>query len=239
MSWAEKELRDAFQGSLTAAGVGGGADDQCPPSEQVWDAVNLELAPSLRREIVSHTTQCAPCALVWQAAVSVSREAAVQEDGKAALPGAAPQPEPRPSWWEQLLRPTLLGPALAGAAALVVAVVWLDRPAPLGSLPPAEPSGVLRGAGSAGVTPADHASELGVGDTLRWSAASDAQGYELVLLGSSGLRVQRVVKAPFYELDSAALEPFSPGETISWSVAVVGGSTSGQVSPEQSFVFTD
>ncbi|MEM6938303.1 MAG: hypothetical protein AAF552_17735, partial [Pseudomonadota bacterium] len=125
MSWGEQELREAFLSSLTAANSSD-AEVACPSPEEIWDAVNMKLPAARRREIISLTASCPECALAWQAAISVQQEAAAIEPAAVTNP---PKPD-RPSFWQQLLRPAVFGPAMAGAAALLVAVVWLDSPAP-------------------------------------------------------------------------------------------------------------
>ncbi len=233
MSWGEQELRDAFLSSLTAAD-GSDAEVECPSPEEIWDAVNMKLPAARRREIISLTTSCAECALAWQAAISLQQEAAAVEPAAVAKP---PQPD-RPSFWQQLLRPAVFGPAMAGAAALLVAVVWLDGPAPLDPLTAPAPSGVLRGAGEASIELHDHAAELTVGDTLSWSPVDNAQGYEITFMDASGNVLTQIVTVPSYRIGTELAERFASGDTLSWSVSAVGSSAGGERSAPSNFEFS-
>ncbi|MEM1092495.1 MAG: hypothetical protein AAGI67_19055 [Pseudomonadota bacterium] len=232
MSWGEQELREAFLSSLTAANSSD-AEVECPSAEEIWDAVNMQLPAARRREIISLTASCPECALAWQAAISVQQEAAAIEPAAVTNP---PQPD-RPSFWQQLLRPAVFGPAMAGAAALLVAVVWLDGPAPLDPLAAPAPSGVLRGAGEANVVLQKHATELTIGDTLSWSPVADAQGYEITFMDTGGNALTQVVATPSYRLGTEVAERFAGGETLTWSVSAVGSSAGGERSAPSTFEF--
>ncbi len=239
MSWAERELKETFRQSLDAPGIrlaqsysqpNPGTD--CPAPEQVWDAVNLKLAPARRLQIVDHTSLCADCAMVWQAALSMTRASELETQSSI----AAPQPRPA-GWWQNLLRPRYLGPILGGAAALLMVVVLNPPTTSLETLPQPQPSGVLRGAGDPGPTLLANAGPLSPGDTLNWSPVAEADGYLVTITDSQGNGVQQVVAEAKLTLDSILVEPLHGTGVLTWSVEVVGGSASGARSLQQSFTF--
>ncbi|MFK7955981.1 MAG: hypothetical protein AB8B96_07780 [Lysobacterales bacterium] len=235
MSWVEQTLRDTFRQSLEASSgantLGSQQKDECPSSERVWDAVSLILNADERRNIVDHTSRCANCAMVWQAALSVQREVQANESPSISTTAIAPT-----SWWQKLLKPAIAGPALAASAALAVALVWVNEPAELDPLAPPVASGVLRGASDAGPELIDHEDQLGAGDTLNWKPVNDAIGYEVVLTNGTGLTSKTVVESPPYTIDSAIISAFFSGDELGWTVTTVGGADDGNRSKIQRFI---
>lgn len=243
MSWAEKELREAFRSSLAVSrgpqdNASAAADNtparDCPSAETIWDAMTLELAPEQRRSVISHTALCADCAMVWQAALGVT-----QAKEAATTPSNAPANEPSSGWLQSLLgpllKPSAAGPVFGGVAALLVAFVWLNQSPEMPALDAPAASGILRGAEGPGPSLQTHAPRLSPGDRLGWDAVADAEGYRITLMDSSGSTLDFLVNEPTLQLNNALLERFTAGEALLWSVEVVGGQSNGARSASQTF----
>ncbi len=211
MSWYEQELKAAF-----AAGLEGPPGPDCPAPEVIWDALNLALPPRQRYRVILHTAACPHCAQAWQAAKMIADEAGLRP----------PAPDPAAPWWQRWLRAPVLVPALAGSAALLVALVWLGPREP-GPLAPPVDSGVMRGHGDAPQLLTADGAVLAPGATLSWRDPTGASHHKIVLYSPDGeRRLELPVSEPMV-LDAEVVETFGPGATVLWYVVAIDGPNPG------------
>ncbi|MEM9533780.1 MAG: hypothetical protein AAGA23_22870 [Pseudomonadota bacterium] len=220
MPWSESDVQRVFKASLAP-----GDEHECASASEIWDAVHLVLPPEERRRIIDQVSRCPACAFIWQAA---------REMGEAPVDTSVPSSPPPESWWQKLLRPAMLGPALAGAAAVLVALVMLEPPATLDPLPPPSPSGVVRGEPQTNVGFTALPDTLQPGQLVAWSPVADAEGYRLTAVGADGVQWERVTLEPQWLTDESLSQVFEPDQQVILRVVVVGGDADGASSPEVS-----
>jgi anti-sigma factor RsiW len=187
--------------------------DACPPEQRIAAFVDGALSAAERAELQHHVDRCAACF-----------------DLLATLSAQVQQPVPTV---EQTLREAALGrhrqlarayrtvPALAAAAALVVAVVWWRQPAgdrmvPLTTVATQAPADSgTRSFGSGGV----HVEQPVDGDLIngkpevRWSAPTDAVAFEIIVTSSAGdvlwqRRVPGTSRSARVEVDLPSGKPY-------------------------------
>jgi len=215
MAWTDGQLRQAFQDQL-----GGEADERCPTADAIWGAVTAENTSQDRYQVILHMAECAHCAQSWQLARAMAAEQSLPQ-----------QPQNRPSLWRRWLNPMVLTPALAGAAALVAAAVFLF-PA-TGPVPPApNATGVLRGEVPAPVLLTEYGVRLTTGDVLTWEPSGNATLHRVMLHNpDTGLQHQTLV-----EDDSAMLiteeiiDRMGENALVQWYVTAIDGDHAGAVS---------
>lgn len=224
MPWSESDIQRVFQASLEP-----GADDDAGPSAaEIWDAVHFVLPPEERRRIIDQVSRSPAGAFIWQAAREMTEDPTPTDP-----PVAPPVPEPE-SWWQKLLRPGTLGPALAGAAAVLVALVMLEPTATLDPLPPPSPSGIVRGEPQLEVSFTALPETLQLDQRVAWSPIADAEGYRLTAVGADGVQWERVTLEAQWLIDEGLLQVFKPEQQIALRVEVVGGDADGASSPQVS-----
>ena len=150
--------------ALRSAGVDARPRPDCPPAEQIWDALHLEMPAADRARIIDHTIECPSCAEAWRLAIAI--------EGKDATVAGAP-PAPR-AWF---LQPAAW--ARVAAAGLVIAVgtavvLRWGGPSEKPGLRDQPPDAIRP------LVPEDTA--LPRQDfTLRWSSGPDGARYDLVV----------------------------------------------------------
>ena len=76
--------------ALRSAGIDARPRPDCPPAEQIWAALHLEMPAAERERIIDHTIECPSCAEAWRLAMAI--------EGKDATVAGAPPARPRGSF---------------------------------------------------------------------------------------------------------------------------------------------
>lgn len=193
----------AHRGELEEALVALAADarpgEDCPPAEEIWEAVRGEGTASQRRQVVDHTATCPTCAEAWRLAMELMPHA------EAGAAGGSSRPVRHSDWWPAAMAAALL--LAAGAAFLLL------RGAP--------PEPVLRGGDEViqALTGEGPVARAG-GVRLRWTAGPEGTLYDVVVTGEDLEVVTTAEGLTEAELllPEAALAGLPSGARLLWRV---------------------
>ncbi len=194
-----RRLSDA----LRSAGIDARPRPDCPPAEQIWAALHLELPIGERERIIDHTIECPSCAEAWRLAMAI--------EGKDVT--AVGTPSAAPAWFRQ--------PAAWARVAAAVLVIAVGTAMVLRWGGPSEKP-ELRD------QPPDAIRPLVPEDTalprqdfrLRWSSGPDGARYDLVVttVDLEVIADARGLDRPEYRVDPERLASLAAGTRLLWRV---------------------
>lgn len=191
--------RHEMEEALVALAADAGPGEDCPPAEEIWEAVRGEGTASRRRQVVDHMATCPACAEAWRLAVELTPRA---ETG--AVRDSSPPVRHSASWWPAAMAAALL--LAAGAAFLLL------RSAP--------PEPMLRGGGEEIRSLVEGPLPRAGGVLLQWTAGPEGTLYDVVVSGEDLEVVTTVEGLTEAELvlTEAELAALPAGSRLLWRV---------------------
>jgi len=194
------DLRERF---MAAAGVAGSGED-CPPPDQIWDAVSDEQSDARFGKILDHVVSCPACAIAWR----LARDFGARERSPATAAAA-----PRIAVWRRWGVPAAVAACLLVVAGLAAQWWWTEG----------EHTGAIR-------MPQDEVIRSLVSEQtrcarsevwLRWSPiGADTTRYTVRVLSEDLklLHSASLLERPEYHVPESVFAGLAPGARVLWQV---------------------
>ena len=191
--------------ALRAAGADARPRDDCPPAEQIWRAVHLELPLDQRLRIIDHTMGCPSCAEAWRLAMELDRQGATDLEDP---PHAASATFQLPGWAR-----------LAAALAIVAVGSLLGRAVWKGFQSSDVPRGTPPAVTIRSLLP-EPASLSRDAFELQWSGGPPGTRYDVAVTTPAAEIVDapQGLERPLHRVDPGRLSRFPPGAELKWMV---------------------